>query len=175
MALRIVTWWKDEDAATAIEAGLIFPILMTIMCGTIDIGIAIITNQKLLNASQMVSDLLTREERLEPDDIQEAFVAGQLSMQPYNTDTFGVDVAGVQFLTESLTPTVQWREIINTSANEGVEEGSAGLGLENEGVIAVTARYSYEPFFTYVFTTAWNMEEVSYARPRNGLFIDLEE
>ena len=164
-------WLQRDDAVVAIEAGLLFPILVTILCGITDTGIGLIANQKVINASQTVADLLAREEDVTDSELSDIIIAGRLSLQPYDTTTYGVDVVGIQFNTPALTPTERWRDTVNMEPNMDVLEGSRGLGKEDEGVVAVTVRYYYEPVFSLYIVGGIQMEEVAYVRGRNGLFV----
>ena len=168
-------WRKDEKAVAAIEAGLLFPLMVTILCGTIDTGIAVVTNQKVVNSAQVVGDLLAREEDVSDGELADAIVAGRMALQPYPTTSLGTDVAGVQFLTEDVTPTVQWRDTFNMDPNDAILDGSEGLGRENEGIIAVTVRYFYQPYFASIFVDGIQMEEIAYVRGRRGLFVTRDQ
>ena len=171
MLSNFIRWLREEKAVAAIEAGFIFPLLMTIMLGTSDTGVGLVTNQKMINSCQMIADLLAREEDVNDAEFEDAYVAGRMSMQPYDTATFGADVVGIIFLGEEMTPTEDWRDVVNTVENNEVFERSEGLGREDEGVIAVTVNYRYEPFFTRIFTDGWTMQEVSFVRGRKGLHV----
>ena len=95
-----------------------------------------------------------------------------MALQPYDTASYGVDIAGIQFLTHSLTPTVQWRETRNMDPNDDMLEKSEGLGLENEGVVAVTVHYTFIPYFSNIFTGPFQMSEEAYVRGRKGTFVE---
>ena len=164
-------WRKDESATATVEAGFLFPLLMVILCGTIDTGVGLITNMKVTNATQTVSDLLTRDVQVTPGMINDAIIAAQMALMPYDTTSFGVDVVGIQFVGTSETPTVRWRRTQNMAANVDVLTRAEGLGDQNEGIIAVTVRYEYNPLFTSYFAGTYVMVEESYARPRKGGFI----
>ena len=75
-------WRKDESATAAVEAGFLFPLLMVILCGTIDTGVGLITNMKVTNATQTVSDLLTRDVQVTPGMINDAIIAAQMALMP---------------------------------------------------------------------------------------------
>lgn len=164
-------WWKNEEATAAIEAGFMFPLLMVILCGTVDTGIGLITNMKVTNATQTVSDLLTRDVQVTPGMINDAVIAGEMAMMPYTLDSFGVDIVGIQYIGLSKTPTVIWRRTQNMAPNVDVLTRAEDLGDQNEGIIAVTVRYEYHPLFTSYFAGTYVMTEESYARPRKGGFI----
>lgn len=164
-------WLRQDDAVIAIEAGMLFPVLIGILCGTMDMGVGLLVNQKVINSSQTIGDLLGREENITDEELGDAIVAGRMSLQPYTTATYGIDVAGIQFIGDELEPTEQWRDTENMEPNLDVLEGSAGLGTENEGVIAVTVRYEYQPYFAEEIVGVIEMEEVAYVRGRSGLFV----
>lgn len=162
---------RDDRATAAIEAGLLFPLLVLIMCGTIDIGMGCLINQKAINASQMISDLLSRSNSVSTAEINDAAIAGQLAFAPFATDSYGYDIASVQFLTTNLTPTVQWRVTNNMQPNTTITDKVVGLGMQDEGVLAVTVTYTYYPLFTAYMVSPFVMTEESYARSRKGTFI----
>ena len=159
-------WLKDDGATAAVKAGFLFPFLMLVLCGTIDTGLALVTNQKVTNASQTVSDLLTREIQATPADIDDAITAGRMAMMPYPTTSYGVDIASVKFIGTTKVPTIQWRRTFNMVANSEIADRTEGLGAQNEGVLAVTVRYVFTPIFTSYFGAPIVMTIESFARGR---------
>ena len=166
-------WWKDDKAVIAIEVGILMPVMLTLLLGVVDIGTGVYLDQKLLNADQMIADLLSRNDTVSASvDLPNAVVAGQLTLAPYDTSTFGVDVAGIKFEGGPLLPTVVWRYTTNMTVNQDVPLDADNLGADQDGVIVVTTMYTYVPFFIGGMTdTSYTMKEVSFARGRNGLFI----
>ena len=171
MKRLLTAWWRNDSAVMALEAGLLFPVLATIMMGVVDIGSGLVTNQKLVNASHMVADLLAREDDITDAEFTDSVVAGEMAMNPYDTTSFGYDVVGIRFEEEELTPTVIWRETFNMPENASAEADSEGLGSEDEGVIVVTLKFLYVPVFSEFMTGPITMEEVAFARGRKGYFV----
>lgn len=165
------TWLKDDTAVAAIEAGLLFPLLMLILCGTIDTGIGLLTSQKTINASHMIADLLTRGSSVTSGEINEAIAAGEMAFEPYNTSSYGADIVGIQYLTSELTPTIMWRRTQNMLPNTDVIDHSEGLGSQDEGIIMVTVEYVYNPIFSDYMVGPIRMKEETFARSRKGTFI----
>ena len=133
---------------------------------------AFATDQKATDASQMIADLLTRNPTVTDSDINDAIEAGRMAMMPYNTSSYGADIMGIQFIGSNLTPTVEWHPTpYNMDSNADMVDHAAGLGAEDEGVVAVTVRYVYEPYFSYYFTGPITMQEEAYARGRKGKFV----
>lgn len=165
----------DDSAVASVEAGLLFPVLASILCGMVDVGVGMITNIKVTNSTQIIADLVSRGTQVTQMEIDDAIVAGRMALQPYNTDTYGVDIAGIEFVDEDMEPTVQWRDTVNMEPNLDITTRSEGLGFEGEGVIGVTVRYVYEPFFTGFVISTFVMEEESIARGRRGVFVEKVE
>lgn len=162
---------KEEQGSPALEAAFLFPMMVTMFCGVMDVGIGLMINMKVTNASQMVSDLVSRDTTVSAAVINDSIVAGRMAIMPYDTTPYGVDIAGIQFVGTTRTPTVQWRTTQNMSPNQNVTSRSEGLGAQNEGVIAVTVRYVYSPYFSSFLMNNVVMGEEAYVRGRKGLFI----
>ena len=166
-------WWKEDKAVVAVEVGLLMPLMLVLMLGSVDIGVWILLDQKVLNADQMVADLLTRNPTVSTTDLTNAIEAGKLTIQPYSTASYAVDIAGVQFVGGPTQPQVIWRyTTVNGVANPDVPADANNLGADQEGVIVVTVTYTFIPPFLGVLANAsYKMKEVAFARGRNGLFI----
>lgn len=160
-----------EEGAVAIEAALILPLMVTILIGVIDLGRGIHVNQKVVNATAMMADLITREDSLTDDELTDIAMAGQMAIEPYDTATFGYDVAGIQFTGADATPMVQWRDTVNMDPNGDIPADAEGLGEENEGLVAVTVSYTYTPAYIGVVIGTIDMQETFFARGRKTSFV----
>src|SRR6188768_1737058 len=113
---RIMKKWLGEtDASAAIEAGLLFPVMITMLLGTIDIGMGLTVNEKVTNACHSIADLLARYDDINNAALNDSIVGGELILQPYDATPMGYDVAGIQFINATLTPTEKWRDTFQMS------------------------------------------------------------
>lgn len=167
-------WAKDNEGNVVIETAFIFPILVTLIMGSVDLGKALLINKKLISAAHITADLIAREESLTDDERDEFIEAGRLAMQPFSATSIGMDIAGIRFVDEEADPTVMWRDTIAMDINDGVETDAIGLGTENEGVVAVTVRYEYMPQFSSIVTGPIEMMEVAFVRGRVSSFVQRE-
>lgn len=161
-------WLGNDEATAAIEAGFLFPLLMLILCGTVDTGMGLVMNQKVINASHTVCDLLARGSSVTNTDVDDAIIAGSLALMPYSTASYGSDIVSIKYVGASKTPTVQWRRTTGMDPNPTILDSSVGLGLEDEGVLAVTVTYTFTPIFTSYFQSPIPMTVVSFARSRKS-------
>lgn len=163
----------NEEGVAAVEAAFVFPILLILILGTLDMGRGIMSNQKTIKASQVVADLVTRDVVVTDTDIDEAIQAGTLSLQPYSTDNLGFDVVSVRFLPD-LTPEIVWRETTDNMDEMTMAEitsRTTALAEVDGGVIIVAAQYLYEPIFAGFVVNQINMQEIAFARGRKSAVV----
>jgi Flp pilus assembly protein TadG len=164
-------WRRDEDGTAAVEAALVFPILLMMLLGTFDMGNAILSNQKVIRASQVTADLVTRERSVNATMLEEAITGGELALAPEDISTYGVDIISVSFDNEGDSAIV-WRETRNMAADPDVLDRVEELAEPNSGVVIVIVQYTFEPIFgDFVFNDI-GMEEVAFARGRKSAVVN---
>lgn len=166
-------WINELDAIAAVEAALIFPILLTMLLGTFDIGNGILSNQKAIRASQVVADLITRDMTVDDSAINEAIDAGELAFQPFPVGSYGVDIVSVRFDDDAVAE-ILWRETRNMTANPDVLTDVAALAEPNSGVVVVSVQYLFEPVFAGFIVDQIPMEEIAFARGRRSATVTRE-
>jgi len=149
----------------AVEAALIFPILLTMLLGSFDAGYGILAAQKTVRASQVTADLIARNRQVTNADLEEAITGGMLSMTPYDVESYGVDITSIEFDEDSNVVEL-WCETRNMERNTDVVDNVGALAAPREGVIAVTVRYNYVPTFSGFVFDEIQMQEVAYSRGR---------
>lgn len=166
-------WLRDEEGVAAVEAAMIFPLMLVLMIGVFDAGNAIIANQKTVRASQVVADLIARNSRVSVDSINEAVEAGRLAYEPLQNNSFGIDIVSMRFDEDADTEIV-WRETVNINPLPDAAGAVEALQAPNEGVVMVTVDYRYEPLFVGFVLDAINMREVAFSRGRSAAVVTLE-
>ncbi len=164
-------WKKSEDGVAAVESALVFPILMTLLLGTFDIGNGILANQKAIRASQVVADLVTREKTITTTGIDEAVEAGELAFVPLDDSSFGVDIVSISFDSNS-NPQILWRETRNMAAMADVFDRVAALAAPGTGVVVVTVQYNFAPTFSGMVVNEILMQEIAFAKGRRSAVVN---
>lgn len=165
-------WFESEQGVAAVEAALVFPILLTLLLGTFDMGNGILANQKAIRASQVTADLIARNSSVDLTMINEAVEAGELAFTPLPSDTFGVDIVSIGF-DDDAEPFIEWRDTRNMTAISDVLERVASLAEAGDGVLVVTVEYEFEPLFAGFVIDNIPMQEIAFARGRTGAVIEL--
>ncbi len=165
---KIFKSWKNEDEGmAAVEAAMIFPIMLSMLLAIYDLGNGILANQKAIRASQVVADLITRQGIVNDDDIFEAIEAGRLALEPLDSSSFGVDIVSIRF-DEDENVDVLWRETQNMTPVDDPYTAVDPLVQANEGVLMVSVRYVYQPLFTSFISEDIVMGEVAFSRGRSS-------
>ncbi|PCK00561.1 MAG: hypothetical protein COA45_01945 [Zetaproteobacteria bacterium] len=163
---KILSRWKTgRDGVAAIEAAMIFPLMLAIFLSVFDAGNALLANQKTVRASQVVADLITRKNIVSTDDVDEAIRAGRLAMEPLDSTSFGVDIVSIRF-DEDANSSIVWRETVNMGSIPDALTAVSALEDEDEGVVMVSVEYVYTPLFASFISGSFTMREVAFSRGR---------
>lgn len=170
----ILRWGREERAAAAAEFALVFPLLFTLMLGVWDIGNGILINQKAIAASQIVVDLICRQESVSDSELAQAFQAGKLAMMPYSTTPMKIDVASVEYDTND-DPQLIWQEDSDGGTGDPDLAGrTVGLGTDGRGAVAVQVTYNYDPLFSGMIIGPVHMKERVFSKGRSSNTVDRE-
>ena len=168
------TYIDDTRGLATLESAIILPMMFVLLLGLYDIGQAIIINQKVTAAAHMAGDLITRKVSVDASDISDAWGAAQLVIDPYDRDLLGIDIVGIRF-DEDDDPDQVWRETRQMNENPNLPSRADGLGINGEGIIAVSTIYTYTPFFSGPLVGEIEMEETSFMRGRKNSLVRFEE
>ncbi|MCB1532948.1 MAG: pilus assembly protein [Alphaproteobacteria bacterium] len=171
---KIRSWIECEDGMAAVESALVFPVLLTLLAGTFDMGRGILSNQKAIRASQVTADLVTRARAVTMADIDEAVEAGEQALKPFPTDSFGVEIISIRF-DHDANPEIVWSELRgDISPDTEVLTKVASLAAPDEGVVVVNVEYDFQPVFAGFVVNEISMRETAFARGRKSAVVSLE-
>jgi Flp pilus assembly protein TadG len=167
-----IKYRRNEDGVAAVEAAFVFPVLLVLLLGVLDMGRGIMCNQKTIRASQVVADLITREVSVDDGGVNEAINAGTLAMLPYDDTNLAFDVISVRFTSDDEAEIV-WQETRNMAATpqNQVLERVLPLAVAGSGVVMVVSEYLYEPIFAGFVVDQIPMQEVAFARGRRSAVV----
>lgn len=161
----VSNYFSSERAVAGIEAALIFPVLLIMLLGTLDLGYGLMANQKVIRASQVTADLMTRYIEVTQADIDEIVQAGRLSLQPYSDESLGFDIVSFRFLDDG-TPEIIWRHTENMTEVAVDAVDLSAIAEPGRGVILVTTQYLYEPIIIANVMDPILITERAFARGR---------
>lgn len=176
-ARRMARQLKANIAGVAaVEFGLIAPLLLIMLIGTVEISRAISIDRRLGLATAMVGDLVAREEDMTAADLNAIYDIVEHVMEPYDVNDLKLAVIPVQASSTNKTNTRVYASSANRPAFNGKSNPSTcatyalttGLVDEGDSVIVVESSYDYRPLFgnDYISATTWTDKSV--LSPRNS-------
>ncbi|QQG36969.1 MAG: pilus assembly protein [Micavibrio aeruginosavorus] len=150
----VYRWAHDVSGLAATEFAMVFPIMIVLLLGIVELGNGIQANQKVIASSQIVADLLTRVEEVTDAQLEDAKNAGRLALAPFDQALVGFDIISVRYDADSGVddddapdPVIVWRDTTNMDPVANIPDNVQALALEGDGVMLVYVRFPYEPPF----------------------------
>ena len=176
---------RDTRGVAAVEFGFIVPIMFFLFVGTIEFSQALTVDRRLTLAASSTADLIARAPNsgLTPEQVDRDLRIIEQLIAPYEIARLYVKVmsviaAGTPGNPSVLIYTVDWSRDNNAGTphprGEQYHEIPEGLLVAGESVIVSEATYNYTPLiFNYFITSAFNMTERFFLKPRNSSCVHL--
>jgi Flp pilus assembly protein TadG len=171
----------DERGVSAIEFVLIFPLLVTMLAGTVDIGQALTVSRKMNQVVATLGDMTSQQTAWTATDI-DAIIAGTATIvEPFSKSDLQIDLAIIDVDT-ALATKVNWARGYNKTALSKNADSPvtipANIAQSGVQLIAVKATYSLTTPFSKLLkpitgVTTYNYQKTYIMRPRNGNAVTL--
>jgi len=160
----------------AIEFGLVAPVMLIMLIGTVEISRAISIDRRFGLATSMVGDLVAREEDMSADNLNAIYNIVEHVMEPYDASALKIAVVPVKAASDDKTNTKVYAGVTNrpsyhgkTAPGECSSYGvTAGLLDKGESVIVIESSYNYTPLLVNDFIAAKTWTDKSVLSPRNS-------
>jgi Flp pilus assembly protein TadG len=172
---------RDERGVSAIEFVLIFPLLVGMLAGTVDIGQALTVSRKMNQVASTLGDITSQQGAWTATDI-DAIIAGSATIiEPFNKTDLKIDLA-ILDVNSSLVAKVNWARGYNKTAlaKNAASPVTIPTNIAQSGVqlIAVKATFTLTTPFSKLLqpvtgVTTYNYQKTYIMRPRNGDAITL--
>lgn len=167
---------KSIEGIAAVEFGLVAPVMLIMLIGTIEISRAISIDRRFGLATAMVGDLVAREEEMTADDLNAIYDIVDHVMEPYDASRIKIAVIPVKAASDDKTNTKVYASATNRPALNGMSTpaGCANYGLtaglvdEGESVIVVESSYAFTPLLVNEFIGAKTWTDKAVLSPRNA-------
>jgi len=188
---------RNRQGVAAVEFGLIAPIALLLLLGTIELGRALVTARRFYLVTSVISDLVSREHEMpdppaaaNPAAEMAAIASAALTMwKPYDPTTLQFQVLQIRDAAATATKIapgtiyVDWSypmfgapAVTQCSAYPGL---SATLIPQGQALVIVKGTYTYKPLFTVPlsFATAanWKWAATSSHSPRQFGCVDYNQ
>ena len=174
-----VRFLRDEAGVAAIEMALIFPVMMVLFVGMIDVTTLLSDNRRVSHSATVVADVVTRlQNPTTPDEVVDSFKAAELMMRAARADSARVELYNYEWNNGS--PALRWQ----LDNEEGTACGAPDTGnlldlmdSENDVVVAVVC-VTHLPIVGNVFgldpagAATFRLRQEIAMRPRQSLTLE---
>lgn len=180
-AAAVRTFRQDVRGVAAVEFGFIAPVLVLMLLGVIEVTRAVSIDSRISVATNMVADLVAREQQLTKEDVEAIYEVVSEVMAPYD-DTLVMTLIPVMSASDNASMTLVYPSEANRPRHpEGAVPPKcqayslpAGMLKTNESVIVVETTYEFETLFVSKITEGWfkkDWSKAAYAKPRKSLCV----
>jgi len=166
-------WRADERGSVAIESAIIFPVLVLIFLGMVEMSQAFTVKRRVQNVANSTADLVAQSQTVTTSDLNDIASIGAQLMLPFSSTGLTLTIKSVAEDAQSKV-TVQWScswSSLSSSANctaTGAAYTGLPSGLLNPGQSVIIGRvaYPYTPSIGEFLTGGLTFTAFSYYRPR---------
>lgn len=165
----------DGEGVAAVEFALIFPVMIALYLGSVEISGAFQTNKNVGKTSSMVGDLITQQDDITRNELQAIAEIGEALLFPYQETKPEITMTGIQIDNNAAaTARVSWSQRYqNGSMSSPFATGQivtipSRLRIPGTFIIQSTTKLDYKPIVTWSTEGGGfiNMNETFYLRPR---------
>lgn len=173
---------RDLRGVAAVEFALIFPIMLVVFFGTVEICAAVAIDRKVTLIARTISDLTSQQlTSVTSSGLTGVFTYGLLIITPYPSSPLKGQVSEI-YVDSNGKATIQWSQgatmngtvtLVSSTRNPGDDVSTvvpAALLVKQTYLIFSEVSYQYLPIGGgYVMAkTGINLNDVSYTRPRQS-------
>lgn len=166
---------QDSKGVAAVEFALIFPIMLALYLGSVEISGAFQTNKNVGKTASTVGDLITQQDRITRSELTSIAEIGEALLFPYQETSPTITMVGIQIDNDpTAAARVAWSaRFRNGALSRPLSAGQiinipSRLRIPGTFIVQSRAELDYKPIVTWSTETGGviDMEEIYYLRPR---------
>lgn len=166
----LYTFGVRTDGVAAVEFALIFPLMISLYFGAVELGNGLLVNRKATNVASTASDLVAQVDIINNADIADVFAASSAILSPFDSSSIVITISSVVTELDGTTE-VAWSDSMNGTPRAEGERVSLPPGVATPGssVIWTEVDYTYVSPIGKYLTGGITIEDDFYARPRRSI------
>jgi Flp pilus assembly protein TadG len=165
---------SDRSGVSAIEFVLIFPLLIGLLAGTVDIGQALMVSRKMNQIVSTLGDMVSQKSAWTSSDLNAIIAGTSTIIQPFKSDKLTIQLVVLDVASDKSTK-VNWSKTYNGTAIAKNSESPVTIptDIAEAGVqlIAVEATYELTTPFSSLLqpvtgVTSYHYDKTYIMRPR---------
>lgn len=175
LIMKIASFGRKKDGVVSIEAALLFPFMILLLLGMIDISSIISMKRKVTVAASAVVDLTTQQSAtVTKAELDQYIQAADAILTPFPSTSTKVELTNYRKNGSNVNP--QWSHSRGSCGAGGPTISAENLEKmteEDNDVLVGRVCLQYKPIAGYLFGDAeWTISEAVAQRPRQGLVLD---
>jgi Flp pilus assembly protein TadG len=162
---------RSRRGSILIEAAIAFPVLIVILLGMVEFGVAYTVKRRNAQVASTAADLVTQVSCITTSNLQDIASIGAIILAPYPYST-STSIAGLRItsvMQNANNATVQWSYATGTLG--ATSQGStyslpSGLVSQSQAVVIAEASYSFTPVIGQFLTGVVTFSAKAYNKPR---------
>lgn len=167
---------RDDSGVAAIEMAFIFPVMVIMLVGLVDVTDGMSANRKVTITANTLGDLISQEPGTTTKLNLDGIFAGAIeTMVPYDGTAVGLEVFTFRKIGEN-APKIEWqyRKGTNCGAPPSVSADMTDLMTQGNDLIISRTCYNFSYILGNLFSgnTSFKMTDEMTLRPRKSLQLD---
>jgi hypothetical protein len=166
--------WKDMRGVAAIEMAIIFPVMIILYIGLVDITNLLMVNRRVTLTTSTLADLVTQADTtITMADIDGVFESARSIFEPMPID--GISLNLWAFRMEDGSPELQWQYTNGVTCGSAPDGGEDMESLMEDGNDIIVGRVCYyqEAILGSLFSVeTFELEDELMLRPRQSATLD---
>lgn len=165
----------NESGLSAIEFAFIFPILIALYMGSVEVTHVLSIDRKVTSIASTTADLVAQSKAVNNGSVQDIFLAASQLIKPFEIGSLSIVVTSV-VADENNATTVAWSDALNGTARTPGTPVTVpnGITQANTSVIFTEVTYPYNSIIGHFISGTIDLTDQFYLRPRNSNVVERE-
>ena len=170
LAQGLHSFGRKTDGVAAVEFALIFPLMISLYLGAVELGNGLLVNRKATNVASTAADLVAQVDLMNNADMADVFAASSAILAPFDASGIVITISSVVTQLDGTTA-IAWSDSHNGTAHSQGEPITLPPGVATPGssVIWAEVDYTYTSTIGKYLTGGVTIEDDFYARPRRSI------
>ncbi len=174
---------RSRRGSILIEAAIAFPVLVIILLGMVEFGVAYTVKRRNAQVASTAADLVAQVSCVTTSDLQDIASIGATILAPYSySSSTPASIAGLSItsvMQNANNATVQWSYATGNLTLSAASQGDtyslpSGLVSQGQAVIIAEASYNFTPAIGQFLTGVVTFSATAYNMPRQSSSVALQ-
>jgi Flp pilus assembly protein TadG len=167
LTCRVSRFANDERGMSAVEFGMLLPLMLTLYLGGVEVSQGIAIDRKVTLTARTVADLVSQKSTVDTAYLNSSLGASAAVLAPY-PDTNAKITVSLVTIDANGNAKVTWSATKNGTARSAGSSVTlpAALKIPSTSLVWGETSYNYTPSIGYVVTGSMNLTDQIFMRPR---------